>query len=256
MTKNRIDNKGKEPVVVQGLNPGESLTGEMHMFEETLYFSFPVDVAQNDEKTFIQVNLTSVKGKYVVFARAGGLPTPEQGFWSSEDNCLLITPEDPEFVNKKEYTVGVRLLSHTKKLDHMEKYQFSVQYTFNNHHARLKSGTYNNGRFPLASLFFAIEISKDMDSVMILKNQSSVPYDLYLSIDPKIPFPDYKKSDFAVSDIQSGIHLNIEDLGRLRHKQKGDHALIYLTLQGKAGTEYGLTWNYNDLPLTINDAKA
>lgn len=254
--KNVVD-KDEAQNVTQGLVPGQSLMGEMSKRHEKLFFSFPVNFVNSDERDYIAINLTPLKGKYALFVRAdGGMPNPTQGFWTTEDNSLVITPSDPEFKNNTNYIVGVELLSNTiDSFGTGEKFQFNAFYTFNAHHVQLKPAIFTSGKFPESTLFFSIEVSKEMDSIVILKSQGSVPYDMHVSISPKNSFPDAKKADYIIGDIQSGLHLNKVDLDKLRQNQRGNHAIIYIGLEGKANTEYGITYNYNDLPFTLNENK-
>jgi len=216
-------------------------------YDDILYFSFPVNFEMSDDskKKFITVSLTPIKGVYSMFVRADGVPHPEQGFWVTEDNFLVIRSKDPEFSNKKDYTVGVKLLSPTRK-ENTDKFQFSIYYSFDKNHTTLKPSLLSSGKFATSKLYFSIEVSNEMDSIMILKSQSSVPYDMFISINPGNPFPWYGLKDYNVPDIQSGINLNEHDLNELKKNHQGDHSLIYVSIVGKNGTDFGIIYNYNN----------
>lgn len=244
--------KSSEEISVHTLVAGSQVRGEITHKNEVVYYTIKAALETQRAST-VSVNLTPLKGQYVMFAnRNGKLPTKDNKELSSLNHHLELSYQT--YDNKQdEYIIGVQLNGDYEIKDNSFQYLISIIYS--NKPLKLNPGVLSTHIITEAN-YFLIEVTDEMKNLIILK---SIVDGYNIGMCAKFTFNESEVSNdsCAYSADDKAVAIYIDEAG-LKSKCKDVSAqsqvskcFIQVSVTGNKNQKFSIGFTYNDYPFQL-----
>ena len=279
-----IENTSNGSYLAREIKAGLSITDSLRNPQTPMFYTFELNPSL--EASSVRISLMPMRGDFIIaVSNSDKKPSLTQNHWMTNEDNLMITDDDPNYLSSGFYTIGVFPVSEKDKFESITEYsanefpvsdelynleqsekdkynynqlfKFQLKWSYTDKHALLFPGIPEYGRLLHHSECFVIEASSASNEILVVKGSASKSIDLYASIGKAENIPSKDSNDFKAIGSESGFVINREsltthckndfDLKKLCH--------VHMCLYGKKHEEYMIGFTTENNPFFLTDSK-
>ena len=242
--KLRYYEKNDSDILIHTLKAGHQIRGSLSNYKDIRYYTIKASL-EIDQANSVSVNITPVKGSFILFAsRNGKIPTKDDNDLFSTNNTIELTYDD--YSNHEEHIIGVELTSDYRDVLE-EEFQYFISITYSNKPLKLNPGILSTHTIK-ENNHYLIDVTADMAELLILK---SIVDGHNISLCAK--FNDNKNCLKSADERYISIFFKEEEL---KENCKGvDKCTILLEVNANKGQIFSIGFTYNDHPFKLTKEK-
>lgn len=241
--------KTEAETTIHTLTAGNQVRGEITKADEILYYTMKISLDRTKASS-VSINLTPLKGRYVMFvSRTGKLPTRQINELVSENNHLEFLYKDYS-ESSDEYVVGIQLLDEESAKNGSN--QFLINFTYANKPTTLNPGIINTFTIQESNLFL-IQILDEMNDFLLIK---SIVDGHNMNLCARFTANDIDsedKCDYNVDDRNVSLYLTGKQLREkcVILKQNSKNCYLQVSMTGFQNQKFSIGYTYNDHPFQV-----
>ena len=240
----KFHEKSKKDTTIHTLTAGNQVRGEITKADEVIYYTMKISLDRVQAST-VNINLTPLKGKYVMFvSRTGKLPTRKNNELISENNHLEFLYKDYSESND-EYIIGVQLLDEESMKN--DSNQYIINFNYANKPMMLTPGIISTFTVQEANVYL-IQILEEMDDLLLLKSiVDGHNLDLCASFTANDIATD-TTCDYEVKNRRVSLYIKGKDLKEkcASFKEKYNKCYLQVTIKGNQDQKFSIGYTFND----------
>ena len=253
--------KSENEISIHTLTAGKQVRGSISDSSETIFYS--IRVSLDDVKaSSIVVNLTPVKGTFIMFSNRNGiLPSNDHNEFFSENNHLELKVGEGK-KETEDFLIGISL--HNPNGDKQKingDFQFMISFSYSKKPIKLNPGFFASHTMQQSNIFL-IEILKDFNDLLILKSIVD-GYNIKLcgifttAEDPTADILSFENCEYSANEKAVALYVQKDHLQtecenvRKKSVNQNPKCFMMISVDGFSNQNFKIGYTYNNKPFHL-----